>query len=491
MGLALHYWQLLQLGSEGQHMPVEIASARELFQQTFPDAIAGDNSVDDANVQSQLLESFLASIIMRTAIAELCTQALIPLQISKHFQAAMMARVAMPELCLRCLISHQILWTCQQLAAQFGNHHGFTYRELLPLVLDDAGQQPATEPLPLTLEILLSFDPERGKLATWAAQRVKTHPPLNRFLLEQGVYRVSDWAILNDTKLQQLPRILGEFHELSDREIEQASWWLESYHDVYLADRLKKRQAGIRGRCAAPTPDQLTEMGRLYQEKAGKMPVPETPAPEVVLRQLQKLAERLRGYRIYARGGPPPRNFRDRGQEKDIASPTPEPNEEESEFLQRYASLFQQCLDAALVEVTQARYSKLKQRDALKAEHFIQGLILFHCRGQAMGTIASELGLKAQYQVTRLLKLGDFRTDVRQNLLARLLSQVLALAHRYHPTELQDLEAQVEEALSAEVDALIEEAATQGHNPNTQTRFARSLLAQRLCDYLESRSCES
>ncbi|EDX78320.1 hypothetical protein MC7420_8058 [Coleofasciculus chthonoplastes PCC 7420] len=66
---------------------------------------------------------------------------------------------------------------------------------------------------------------------------LKQHRELNRFLLEQGVYLISDWAILNDTTPNQLSRIYRDFHHLTDREIQQARILLRSYHSIYRRDR--------------------------------------------------------------------------------------------------------------------------------------------------------------------------------------------------------------------------------------------------------------
>ncbi len=119
----------------------------------------------------------------------------------------------------------------------------------------------------------------------------------NAFLLEHEVYLVSDWAILNDTSSKQLQRIFSQFHHLTSQEIQQATQLLGSYHAVYRAQRLKARQAGIKG-CQPPTTEQLRQMQDRLSTQTNRMICPET-----LLAQLEEMASRLRQYRIHVRRG--------------------------------------------------------------------------------------------------------------------------------------------------------------------------------------------
>jgi len=118
----------------------------------------------------------------------------------------------------------------------------------------------------------------------------------NAFLLEHEVYLVSDWAILNDTSSKQLQRILSQFHHLTSWEIQQAMQLLESYHAVYRAQRLRTRQAGVKG-CQPPTTEQLRQMQERLSTQTNRM------CPETLLAQLEEMASRLRQYRLHVRGG--------------------------------------------------------------------------------------------------------------------------------------------------------------------------------------------
>ena len=146
----------------------------------------------------------------------------------------------------------------------------------------------------LQRKILDGFTPERSSLATWTTLLVKHHKELNRFLLQHGVYLVSDWAILNDTSTKQLQRIFSEFYQLTESEIQQASQLLESYHSVYRTQRLQQRQRGMTGKCLPPSTEQLQQICRGLSA-----PV----ASEVLIAKLQKIASQLREYRVHVRGG--------------------------------------------------------------------------------------------------------------------------------------------------------------------------------------------
>ena len=101
-----------------------------------------------------------------------------------------------------------------------------------------------------------------------------------------------------------------------------------------------------------------------------------------------------------------------------------------------------------------------------------------------MGEIATRLGLKAQYQVSRLLKLKELRADVRQRLLLGLRQQVLNLAQTYtDPARLHQLDQQLDSALDDQIAAVMQQAEAEAsvahHRPPA------SLLARRLCHHLQ------
>ncbi len=463
MGAASRYWRLIKIDATSQRKVEEVASAQEFFRQQFP-AFCQPVEVPDAQIQTQLLAW---------------------LQRSEPSREATISHLA--ELCLRCFISSQIEQTCIQLETLFGSSHSFTRQDLFPFVLNDLVlEKPRPSAYrPLATEILQTFDPRRGNLATWTARLVKHHRELNTFLLERGVYLVSDWAILNDTTAKQLRRILSDFHQLTPTEIERASLLLASYHAVYRRDRLS--QSTSRGKCPPPNPDQLSQMVHLCRSQTTL-----EFSAESLLAQLQDLAERLRQYRIYVRGGSlPADSLQDpkvNAQASHLQAPADGSTEDEqSQFLRRYHQEFVHCLDQSVAQVIQAQWATLQGRSLQSAQDFIAALKLFHCQGKSMGEIAQQVGLKAQYQVTRLLKLKSLRADIRQHMLAALRERILAMAVNYtSPDQLQSLDRQVEAALEEQIEGIIQSAEAEASV--ARNRPLASLFAQRLCRHLDLRN---
>lgn len=478
MGTITRYWSLVRIDSSGRNKVEVLLPARTFFQQNFSHLLE-DQRVPDGLVQNQLL-----SLIQDHSE-------------SRHSNIGTQA-----ELCLRCFVSNIIEQVCVQLEAQFGTPHGFTRFDLFPFVLNESSQlrrsrcDSGTLYQSLTDEILQTFDPAQGSLTTWTARLVRRHRELNAFLLECGVYLISDWAILNDTTLQQVQRILSEFHGLTTIEVRCAHQLLESYHAIYRRDRLRQRQRGLKGHCLEPTGEQLCQIAQRYTDSSLSLEVPTAISPTTVLSQLQTLAEYLRQYRIYVRGGPAPTASLEELNESSgaasqlITTTNDQSNEDEqSEFLTFYREQFPLSLEQAIAAVIQGQVVRLKQNNSLQASQFLQALYLFHCCGKSMGDIAPQVGLRAQYQVTRLLKLKDLRAEVRRRLILEIRDRVLAEAKTYaDPTQLQVLDRQIEAAIEEQVAEVIQEVAAEASI--ARNRPTRSLFARQLCHHLDTRSLE-
>ncbi len=404
------------------------------------------------------------------------------------------------ESCLRCYISHQIAQACLDLGAKFGSRNGFTYEDLLPFVLDDEGRyctKVASRSLrsnsvhvpyrSLAMTILQTFDPAKGTLNTWVTRYVRQHPELKRFLLQHGVYIVSDWALLNDTTSKRLQQILAEVYQLTQLENQQACELMQSFHAVYREDRLQQRMARTKQPCQPPTTDQLVRIADDLKARTSR-----TLSPEAILRQLQAIATKLRQYRISAQGGlvlgvsfdqPEIQPFVDRAQTCE--------DDEEIDFLKYYQNQFIECLDGAISEVIGDAIYKLQRQRLSVDQLFITALHFFHCQGQSMTQIAPQIGFKKQYEVSRLLKLNDLRADIRQRLLVLLRSRIVERAKLYADAErLQSLDRQVELILDEQIMGIIQEAESEAKNP-IRNQPLRGLLARRLCRYLERRKTRS
>lgn len=450
------YWKLVKINAAGNCQIQSIISAQTFFYQLIGESVNLDN-LSHNEVQLQLLN--------------------LPQQASDYTRMV-------AKRCLLCFISWEIEKVCLNLEKKFGLEGGFTKCDLLAYVLDDDGRLPQTSSYRCySLEILQSFDIRQSSLSSWTSRKVKQHPDLGKFLLEYGIYLSSDWAILNDTQLPQLKRILSEFHSLTVTEIQQYKWLLQSYHTIYRAQRLQQRRSRT-SRCQSTTTEQLQqivmELNKLSSGNYGVSTID-------LMAQLQQLADYLREYRIYVRGGALNTESIDIAK-NDIPDPSFNDNEENqvNEFLELYRSQFLKCLDNAIATVTQARVNALQRRNADRANQFLNALELFHCQGLSMTQIAERIQMQAQFQVTRLLRLREFRADVTHELLILLRPEVSQLAQNYFSLErLRSLESQITIALREQIEDLNEEARTEAFGERSNS--SRSQFAQSLCEYLDSR----
>ncbi len=455
------YSTLVRIDPAGDRQILSISSAQTFFNQVFRELFDVDN-LSHKEIQLRLLD------------------------LSKDTSEDTRNKA---QRCLLCFISWEIEKVCLNLAKQFGRIGGFTSRDLLPYVLDDDGKLHSKNSYKCySLEILQSFNIHQSSLSSWTNRKVKQHPALNKFLLECGIYLLSDWAILNDTQPKQLERILSQFHSLTITEIQQSKWLLSSYHGVYRAQRLKQRKAKT-SKCQPPTIEQLQQISyKLNNLSQGKYRV----AADNLMSKLQLLAAYLREYRIHIRGGSLAResiDATDRNNVDYLESANNSDTEAENqtrEFLKLYRPQFLECLDNALATVTETRFNKLQGKDYIKAKKFITALKLFHCQGLSMTKIAKRIEMKAQFQVTRLLKLKEFRADVNQEILLMLKTRVLELAKKYYSlAKLQALESQIHIALTEQVSNVIAEAEVE--SAGSRTNSNRSRFASRLCEYLDLR----
>ncbi len=442
------YWQLVRLGSNGKTRTDEISKAKAYFEQKYL-----------SEAESDTLDRAIAKALWQVMTDEINA-----------------------FLCLRCYISHQILQVCLHLEQQFGSYYGFSLEDLLPYVLDDDGKIEQTAYQPLSYQILQKFDPDRSSLSTWTTKLVKQHRELNAFLLQYGIYLLSDWAILNDTSTKKLQKVLSEFHQLTTREIASAITLLESYHAIYRQERLRQRQQGrALGACQPPTIEQLKQIAQQLKGDA--------IAPEVILNRLQALAQLLRQHRVHARGNLPTTSL-DAPSTKPIveAIAIAEPDEEisgQTKFLKNYRQQLLAALDRAFERAIAVRLQGKTVKAQQRVKIFALALRLFHCEGMTMGEIAAQVGLKAQFEVTRLLKLKEFRADVRHYLLQTLQSKVRDLAAEHIDIErLIALDSEIATALTEQIDLLLRDAESEAKT--VKSHSTETLFAHRLCLYLDN-----
>lgn len=466
MASASRYWQLVQVDGSGKLRTDALLEAQAFFEQRF------EVSTEQAELADTQIQRELLSLLRGEASTQSSDRSL-------------------AEQCLRCYISQQIVQVCTRLTSKYAKQ-GVQREEMLHLVLGDVvrqfstGQFVPTSARSLATEILQTFDPSQAGLNTWVFRQVRHHREFNRFLREHGVYLIGDWAILNDTRPEQLQRILSQFHMLAAAEIQEASLLLDAYHAVYREDRWQQRRSGaIRGReeCRRPTEEQLTRIAQFFGETANL-----SWSNQKILSKLQFLATKLREHRVHVRRKTLPAQalYQDRTLElrTDVQAPEEDAASEQAEFLKFYRDQFLECLDQAIELAISDRLTYLRRKDPEAAERFLIALDLFHCQGQSMGKIAPQIGLKAQFQVSRLMKLDEFRASVRQKMLKLLSDRILDQAKLYaDPDYLLNLDHQIETALDEQIEQLIKEAADQAAVGKRDCPLT-GLFARRLCQQL-------
>lgn len=170
-------------------------------------------------------------------------------------------------LCLRCRVSHELEWKARDLAQQF-RPSGLDFHEIVAFVLLDDGdrrrreslsylalRQQQHETMPLSVQVICSYDPDRGAgLPHWAKFRLKCHKPLQDYLLKfHGLRIITDWALLKHssaTRMRQAWPFLTAPSSSSQRSLalEQVLALHDRYCRAYTNDRNEHyRRHGRRG----------------------------------------------------------------------------------------------------------------------------------------------------------------------------------------------------------------------------------------------------
>ena len=376
------------------------------------------------------------------------------------------------HLCLRCFISYAIVTTIRSLVNQYGTNYRFKEEDLLPIVLDDDGSLTPSRYKPLSLSLLETFDPTSGSLTNWTIRHVRQHPELKLKLLEQGLYLISPWALLNDIKPNRLRTIL---ENLPDPEITQAQHLLTAYRTIYLPDRLK---TATRKLCPPPTDEQLTrisiEFEKLSQQRL---------SPGNILNQLESLSNKIRQYRMNRKIGlQSARSLDDPNLQLPLESELPEEPQysTQTDFLTQYRTRFTTALTTALATVLSDRIAATPK----KATQFLTALQAYYCEQLAMSDIATLIGARGQDVVSRLMRLKDLRSDIRRHMLSELKSAVIILITA---ANLSQSDRAIEAALDEQLKTLMQEEA-QRDKTTKGLKKGDTRLSVALCDYLDRES---
>ncbi|BAY83939.1 hypothetical protein NIES267_34330 [Calothrix parasitica NIES-267] len=399
-------------------------------------------------------------------------------------------------LCLRCYVSHAIVEECRRIDNLYSGNKKFSYRDFLPLVLNDDGQQliilASDGRTQLTLDtnsvtnestinlfsvqVLQSFDPdlESGmSLYNWVRLRTRQNHQVRTFLSNSGLNHLSDWAILNRATTEQIGRL-----SLQEQRI------IEAYHAVYRRDRIEKPCLKPI-RCPDPTSAQLQEMSVYLRYRKVSI-----DTPTLLLQELYRIALQLRRYDIWS--------YREPLEIYDAQSDTLIPRSdlptdsfdevdierlEISQFLQEH---LESALTRAIRMEVEAKIQELRNssRYAPFAPQYLQGLKLYYSESMSLGDIAPILGMRSWNQARRILDPGKLLLQVRAKTEDSMLESILRLAGQRGFTPIPP-KASYFKALAEEVESYIDEEIFQeaseemraGRNRSMNSPYAQAIVS--------------
>ncbi len=343
--------------------------------------------------------------------------------------------------CLRCYVSHSIVYACKKIDNLFAEDLSFTYRDLLPFVLNDDGitaiaaHQDGKTQLILdadgttkiatyrifAVDILQSYKQDSKpamSLENWTYLRTKQNQELKKFLSEFGFKSLSDWTIINRVRSLQLERLSRR-----DRIL------IEAFHQVYRRDRRRKQGQKKVRRCGAPNRSQTREMLDRLEEKKVTF-----NSDDSLIQELQRIATRLREYDIWS--------CRESLETLDsetgnyvMRSDLPycslsETDIEELETLQFLRQQLRLAITNAIEREIKNSIANLKKskRYAPFAAKYIEGITLYYCQGKTLKEIAIALEMSNWDRARRVLNPGQLLSRVRESVVRQLLEKILNLA---------------------------------------------------------------
>lgn len=395
-------------------------------------------------------------------------------------------------LCLRCYVSKPILKACQKIDSLFSGEKFFTYKDLLPYVLNDDGktkiildsdrktqlildengtQQTAYKFF--TVEVLRTFKPSDKSMSldNWAYLQTKQNPELKNFLSEFGFQHLSDWALMNRARSKQLERLYQR-----DRHL------VEVFHAVYRRDRQQQRQIGAT-RCPDPSIAQLQEMLIRLQERGVII-----NTPVELLLALKQVATQLRQYDIWSYREPLEIEDPDTGNYTPRSDlPTDSLNESDVEQQEVLELLYQQlnlALNRAIEQEIKNCIERLEKskKYAPFAQQFIHGLQLYYCQAMSLKEIAPLLGMSSWDQARRVLNPGEIINKVRALTVQQILDKMLEKAGELslttippQPDYLKTLLEHIEAFVDAEVFQEAGEEIKAGKSRSLNSFYAQQL----------------
>ncbi|MFG6100574.1 hypothetical protein SPB21_35375 [Leptothoe sp. ISB3NOV94-8A] len=405
-------------------------------------------------------------------------------------------------LCLRSYITYNILRACKILASKFSFSGQFTYRDLLPYVLNDDGElqivldadrkkqlivnhngelEPSTYKL-FTVEVLRKFNPQGKRVSSldnWVHLLVRQNPDLQDFLVKQGYYKLSDWALLNRAGSSQLENLAPRERDL-----------MRAFHAVYRRDRRQQQQTHLRS-SPAPSIAQLQEMQQYLQGMGINVDLPEQLNTE-----LKRLAQVLRQYAIWRNSGmPQAESLTD--QNSGIQREFSDPNSinalekiEQQELVEFFEQQLVECLDWGIERAIHDRVLKMQGGKYAEFASKIPSILkMVYHDDLPQRQIASDLGI-TQARLSRITRLNILVKEVRAQSIQRFLDVLLSRLHGQNLTELSsDSEylSNLFRSVEAFVDARLFESAF-SELKTARSAPMKSIYSQRLRHYLQQHS---
>ncbi len=399
-------------------------------------------------------------------------------------------------LCLRCYVSEPILRECKKLDSLFSGEKQFSYRDLLPFVLNDDGEKlivldrrdgktqlivddscktRASEYNFFSVKILQTFNPElqsRMSLDNWAYLQTKQNPELKKFLSEFGFQNLSDWALLNRTRKKQLQRFSA-----------QECYVVEAYHAVYRRDRQQQKNKGNK-KCPNPTTAQLEEMLSYLQQQQQI----QINNPVELIKELKQIALQLRKYDVW--------NSRESLDVYDDESgtyvarrdlPSSSLNEadlEQQDFLKFLHQLLYTTLSQIIKQEVETNIQKLQKskKYAPFAQKYIQGLHLYYELAMSLKEITPELEMTSWDQARRILNPGELLSKVRAKTVEQMLESILKKAADKGLTKIPPeanylliLTEQIESYVDGEIFQQAAEEIRAGKNRTMNSAYAKEI----------------
>ncbi len=397
-------------------------------------------------------------------------------------------------LCLRCYVSEPILKECKKIDSLFSGEKQFTYRDLLPFVLNDDGEKlivldPAGNTQLMvdddskmkvsdykffSVTVLQTFNADlqcRMSLDNWTYLQTKQNPELKKFLSEFGFKHLSDWALLNRTRNKQLQRLTA-----------QECCTVEAFHAVYRRDRQQQKNRGAK-KCPDPTNDQLQEMLTYLQQREFWI-----DTPLQLMKELKQIAVQLRKYDIWSSRESLDMYDAESGTyvpRRDLSTDSlDEVDIEQQDFLRFLHEHLYLTLTETIKQQVEANIQKLQKSNkyASFAAKYIQGLRLYYFQAMSLKDIAPELEMTSWDQARRILNPGELLSKVRAKTVEQMLESILKLAAEKgltkippEPNYLITLTEQIESYVDGEIFQEAAEEIRTGKNRTMNSTYAKQL----------------